>query len=288
MSRGRVWIGPSGFAYPEWRGDFYPRELPANRWLGHVAERFDTIELNGTFYSLKSPDQFRAWARAAPREGFVYAVKGSRFVTHDKKLHDVETALANFYASGVLALGAAIGPFLWQLPPGLGFHADRVTAFLDMLPRSTGDAEILARKHDERLTRGALTRSEAKCRYRHAFEIRHRTFLDPAFFRLLARHGDALVIADTAGLYPMVEETTADFVYARLHGDTALYRSRYEDEVLASWADRIVTWAKGGRDVYVYFDNTACGHAPHDALRLRAMVEARGIVSGRRAAGGSR
>lgn len=281
MSRGRVWIGPSGFAYPEWRGNFYPRDLPANRWLQHAAERFDSIELNGTFYSLKSPDVFRAWARAAPAGGFVYAVKGSRFVTHDKKLHDVGTALANFYASGVLALGATTGPFLWQLPPGLGFHADRIAAFLELLPRSTDDAERLAKKHDARLTRGALTRAEVRCRYRHAFEVRHPTFLEPDFFRLLARHGDALVVADTAGLYPMIEELTADFVYVRLHGDTELYCSRYDDEALASWADRVEAWAKDGRDVYVYFDNTALGHAPKDALRLRRMLDERGIRRGR-------
>jgi uncharacterized protein YecE (DUF72 family) len=242
-----------------------------------VAERFDSIELNGTFYSLKSPDVFHAWARAAPAGGFVYAVKGSRFVTHDKKLHDVEVPLANFYASGVLALGHSTGPFLWQLPRGLGFHADRVEAFLELLPRSSDEAERLAQKHDDRLSRGALTRAEARCRYRHAFEVRHPTFVDPAFFRLLEEHGAALVIADTAGLHPMIEELTADFVYVRLHGDTELYRSRYDDETLVSWADRIEAWVKGGRDVYVYFDNTALGHAPKDALRLRARLEERGI-----------
>jgi len=281
---GRVWIGPSGFAYPDWRGKFYPQDLPANRWLRYAAERFDSIELNGTFYSLKSPDVFRAWARAAPGGGFVYAVKGSRFVTHNKKLRDVDAALANFYASGILALGAATGPFLWQLPPGLGFHQDRVAAFLDLLPRSTDDAEILARKHDARLTRGALTRAEARCRYRHALEIRHPSFVDPAFYRLLARRGDALVIADTAGLYPAVEEPTADFVYARLHGAEELYASRYDDATLASWADRIAGWSRGGRDVYVYFDNTAHANATRDALRLVALVQALGINQISRAA----
>ncbi|MFT3767144.1 MAG: DUF72 domain-containing protein [Minicystis sp.] len=277
QASGRVWIGPSGYSYQEWRGGFYPAGLAANRWLAHAARQFDSIELNGTFYSLKSPDSFQAWASAAPPAGFVYAVKGTRFVTHDKKLHDVETPLANFFASGVLALGDKTGPFLWQLPPGLGFHEDRVAAFLDLLPRSTEEAEILAREHDDRLTRGALTEAVAHVRYRHAFEIRHRTFVSPAFYKLLAQRGDALVIADTAGLYPVVEEPTADFVYVRLHGDTELYRSRYEDEALTSWANRIEQWAKGGRDVYVYFDNTALGHAPYDALRLVAMLEERGI-----------
>jgi uncharacterized protein YecE (DUF72 family) len=274
---GRIWIGPSGYAYPEWRGGFYPRGLPAGRWLAHAAEVFDSIELNGTFYSLKSPDVFRGW-RAVVRPGFVFAVKGSRFVTHDKKLHDVEVPLANFFASGVLALGEATGPFLWQLPPQLGFDAGRMEAFLDLLPKSSTEAERLAKKHDARLTHGALVRAAAPVRYRHAFEIRHPSFVTPAFYEMLAKHGAALVLADTAGRFPMIDEPTAGFAYVRLHGAEELYMSRYDDRTLASFADRAVRWAKEGRDVYVYFDNTAQGHAPDDALRLRAMIEERGIA----------
>ncbi|APR85282.1 Hypothetical protein A7982_10631 [Minicystis rosea] len=279
---GRVWVGISGYAYPEWRGGFYPTDLPQSRFLAHAVSRFDSIELNGTFYSLKSPASFHAWARAVPVPGFVYAVKGPRFVTHDKKLRDIEAPLANFFASGVLALGAATGPFLWQLPPGLGFHEDRLATFLERLPRTAHEAEALARKHDDHLTHGALVRAAARVPYRHAFEVRHPTFDVPAFRRLMARHGAAIVVADTAGRYPMLDDPLSDFVYVRLHGDTELYRSRYETKVLAAWADRVRAWAKAGRDVYVYFDNTALGQAPHDAARLSAMLEARGIERPRR------
>jgi uncharacterized protein YecE (DUF72 family) len=275
-ARGRVWIGPSGYAYPEWRGAFYPPDLPASHFLQFAASRFDSIEINSTFYRLASPGSFHAWAAAVQSPAFVYAVKGSRYITHDKKLSGVGTALANFYASGVLSFGARTGPFLWQLPHGLGFDADRMAAFLDQLPDGANDAARLARKHDARLTHGVTLRPEAPCRYRHAFEVRHPSFATDAFFRLLERRGAATVIADTAGKYPVLDAVTADFVYVRLHGAEALYASKYEDQELEGWADRVDRWSRG-RDVYVYFDNTACGHAPGDALRLRAMLAARGV-----------
>jgi uncharacterized protein YecE (DUF72 family) len=264
---GRVWVGTSGYAYPEWRGSFYPEDLPASRYLAHAASALDSIELNGTFYSLKSPAIFQGWARAAEAPGFVFAMKGSRFITHQKRLAGVETALAHFYASGVLALGERGGPFLWQLPPGLAFDVGRVGAFLDLLPVSTDQAARLA---------GAPAAAEAPRPCRHAFEIRHSSFTTDAFFHLLERHGAALVVADTAGRFPAIEELTADFVYVRLHGAEVLYASRYRDDELARWADRIERWASH-RDVYVYFDNTAEAHAPRDALRLRALLDARGV-----------
>ncbi len=210
----------------------------------------------------------------------MYAVKGSRFITHDKKLSGVEAALANFYASGVLSLGAKTGPFLWQLPRGLGFDEARVAAFLEQLPQGANDAARLAKKHDARVTHGVTLRPEAPCRYRHAFEVRHPSFVTDRFFHLLERHGAAAVIADTAGHYPLFDVVTADFVYVRLHGADVLYASRYGDRALEAWADRVDRWSRG-RDVYVYFDNTACGHAPEDALRLRAILAARGVF-GRR------
>src|SRR5262245_34991279 len=126
---GRVWIGPSGYAYPEWRGSFYPEDVPARAYLAHAARRFDSLELNGTFYSLKTPATFRTWADTEAAPGFVYAVKGSKFISHEKKLAGVEVPLANFYASGVLGLGDKTGPFLWQLPPQLGFDEGRMAAF---------------------------------------------------------------------------------------------------------------------------------------------------------------
>ncbi|HEV8253180.1 MAG TPA: DUF72 domain-containing protein, partial [Vicinamibacteria bacterium] len=165
-ARGRVWIGTSGYDYPHWFHRFYPRSLPRRRWLSYIAERFNSIELNGTFYSLKSPDVFRRWVAQTPRR-FLFAVKGSRFITHNLKLRRAEGALANFWASGVLALGRKTGPFLWQLPAGYRFDPERIESFVRLLPRDTREGEALAREHDHRLRRGALVRADEHVRYRH-------------------------------------------------------------------------------------------------------------------------
>ena len=289
---GNVLVGISGYAYPGWRGAFYPPNLPYRAGLAHASRIFDSIELNGTFYSLKSPDVYRRWHAETP-DGFVFAVKGSRFITHNLKLARAETALANFYASGVLALGRKTGPFLWQLPERLRFDASRVRAFLELLPRSSEEAAALARGHDARVKRGALVEAAERVRYRHAFEVRHPSYLTAEFYDLLRTHGCAFVIADTAGVFPYAEEVTADFVYVRLHGSRELYVSGYEDAELDTWARRIRRWmrtppARAGRgsrdgararvrglDVYVYFDNDARVHAPVDAQRLMARLRVR-------------
>ncbi|HEU5260441.1 MAG TPA: DUF72 domain-containing protein [Gemmatimonadales bacterium] len=252
---------------------FYPPDLPARRWLEYASRQFNSIELNGTFYSLKSPAVFRRWGAETPGSGFVFAVKGSRFITHNLKLARAAGALANFYASGVLALGRKTGPFLWQLPATYRFDAERVEEFLRLLPRGTTAAARLARRHDRRLRGGVLTRALARLRYRHAFEVRHPSFLTREFYDQLEAHGGALVVADTAGTFPCVEELTADFVYVRLHGSRALYASAYTESELDRWATRVEQWAgsrggRAGRDVYVYFDNDAFAHAPHNALAL--------------------
>ncbi|HWC73917.1 MAG TPA: DUF72 domain-containing protein [Gemmatimonadales bacterium] len=267
-------IGISGYNYPRWRGPFYPRDLAARHWLEYASRQFNSIELNGTFYSLKSPAVFRRWAQETPNSGFVFAVKGSRFITHNLKLTRPVPPLANFYASGILALGRKTGPFLWQLPPNLRFSAARVEAFLESLPRSSADAARLARRHDHRVKRGALLKASARVRYRHAFEVRHPSFFTPEFYELLRRFNVALVIADTAGKFPSVEELTADFVYVRLHGSTALYASDYSAAELDQWAERIRRWRTQDRDVYVYFDNDALAHAPHNARALAERVHA--------------
>lgn len=264
----RAFVGISGYNYAGWRGSFYPHELAARRWLEYASRQFNSIELNGTFYSLKSPAVFRRWAAETPASGFTFAIKGSRFITHNLKLARATTALGNFYASGILALGRKTGPFLWQLPPTWRFHPDRIAEFLELLPRNTAEASRVARRHDARLKHGALLKPAAPIRYRHAFEVRHTSFFTRAFYDLLRDFGCALVIADTAGKYPMVEELTADFVYVRLHGSTTLYASNYSDAELDAWAKRIVAWRNGGRDVYVYFDNDALGHAPNNAAAL--------------------
>jgi uncharacterized protein YecE (DUF72 family) len=273
---GNVLIGISGYDYKPWRGRFYPDDIPARRWLEFASRRFETIELNGTFYSLKSPPVFERWAAEVPDE-FVFAVKGGRFITHNLKLRNAEASLGNFFASGVLALGAKTGPFLWQLPATYRFEAERLDAFMRLLPRSSRDAEAVARQHDHRLRRGALVEAAATVPYRHAFEVRHPTYFCDEFFSLLREHRCAFVVADTAGKFPYAEEVTADFVYVRLHGSQQLYASGYTDRELVAWTAKIISWRGSGRrrrDVYVYFDNDAKVHAPFDALRLRQRVDA--------------
>jgi uncharacterized protein YecE (DUF72 family) len=269
----RAYVGISGYDYKGWRGRFYPPRLPARDWLHHASHTFNSIELNGTFYSLKSPDVFRRWRDEAPDTDFVYAVKGGRFITHNLKLRNVETALGNFFASGVLALGRKTGPFLWQLPGTYRFDAERLDGFIRQLPRDSTDGEAVARAHDERLRRGALVTSAERLPYRHAFEVRHPSYFTEEFYDLLRAHDCGFVIADTAGRYPYAEKVTADFVYVRLHGSRELYVSGYTDAELDVWAARLKQWRGHGRDVYVYFDNDAKVHAPFDALRLRERVD---------------
>ena len=152
----RVWVGTSGWRYPPWRGTFYPPGLPQRRELAHLAGLVNSVEINGSFYSLQRPESYRAWAAETP-DDFVFAVKGSRYITHLKQLRDVRVPLANFLASGVLALGPKLGPLLWQLPPRLRFDAARIDEFLALLPRSTGAAAQLAGEHDARLDGRAET-----------------------------------------------------------------------------------------------------------------------------------
>lgn len=271
----RVYVGISGYDYPRWAGAFYPKDVPRREWLRYAGRAFNSIELNGTFYSLKSPAVFEKWAAETPGRGFVFAVKGSRFITHNLKLRRAEAALANFYASGVLALGRKTGPFLWQLPATYRFDAERIDAFLGLLPKDSAAAEEIARGHDARLRRSALVRSPVRVRYRHALEVRHESYFHPEFYDLLRRHRCAFVVADTAGKFGSAEEVTARFVYVRLHGSRKLYVSGYTPAELDTWAARIRQWMAAGRDVYVYFDNDAKVHAPHDALALAARVRPR-------------
>jgi uncharacterized protein YecE (DUF72 family) len=270
-ARGRAYIGISGWRYPPWRGVFYPKGLPQRRELEYAAERLTSIEINGSFYMLQKPEAYRSWHDATPAE-FVFAVKGGRFITHMKKLAGVDTALANFFASGVLALRDKLGPVLWQLPPNLGFDAERLAAFFALLPRTTAEAAALARQHDERLEGRALTEAAVNRPITHALEVRHSSFFNPAFLPLLREHRISLVVADTAGRWPKIVEVTADPVYVRLHGDVELYTSGYSEQALDEWAARCRTWLEAGLDVHVYFDNDVKVHAPYDAMNLLARL----------------
>lgn len=278
-------IGISGWVYPRWRGTFYPKDLPHRRELEFASRAFRSIEINGTHYSLQSPKSFRKWHDETP-DDFVFSVKGTRFITHIRRLRDVEKPLANFFASGVLALEKKLGPFLWQLPPSFRFDAGRIDHFLSLLPRTTTSAARLARRHDSHLRHRAWCRPGPNRRLRHCLEVRHGSFMTPGFFQILRRHRVAFVFADTAGKWPYAEDLTGDFVYIRLHGDKKLYVSGYTPRALKRWAERIGQWAKGGqprdarlisslkprprksRDVFVYFDNDAKVKAPPNARDL--------------------
>src|SRR4051812_24004284 len=208
-------IGISGWTYAPWRGVFYPKGVTQKNELAYASRAFNSIEINGTFYSLQRPNSFQAWYEQTP-DDFVFSVKGGRFITHMKKLVGVETALANFFASGVLALREKLGPILWQLPPMLSFNEGRLANFFDLLPRDTRAAAKLASKHDERLKGRSFTKAQVAQPIRYALEVRHASFKTPAFVALLRKHRVALVRADTAGKWPYMEDVTADFIYARL------------------------------------------------------------------------
>jgi uncharacterized protein YecE (DUF72 family) len=284
-----IHIGISGWRYEPWRGVFYPPGLVQARELDYAARQLPTIEINGSFYSLQRPSSYAAWYAATP-PGFVFAVKGNRFLTHMLKLRGIDKPLANVLASGMLGLREKLGPVLWQFPPQLRFEADKIEAFLAMLPRDTGQALEIARGHDERMEGRALLEIDAVRPLRHAVEVRHESFRDEAFIRLLRKYGVALVVADTAGKWPDYEDVTADFVYIRLHGEHELYASGYEDASLERWAERIRLWSEGkqpadarlmsdsappkrkSRDVYCYFDNDIKVRAPFDAKRLMELL----------------
>jgi uncharacterized protein YecE (DUF72 family) len=256
---------------------------------------FRAIEVNGTFYGLQRPESFARWAEETP-EDFVFAVKAPRFITHVRRLREPLAPLANFLASGVLRLGPKLGPILWQFPPSFQFDGELLRDFLTLLPHEPADAVALAKKHDDRLNGRSWLHADDCPRLRHAIEIRHESFVDPAFVALLRRFDVALVCADTVA-WPRLMDLTSDFVYCRLHGDKELYRSGYDDMALTRWANRVRAWSGGKpmhdgrfadadagtdrpRDTFVFFDNTDKQRAPGDALTLRAKLE----HDGRRAA----
>ena len=288
MAAGKIRVGISGWRYKGWRGKFYPAKLRQKDELHYAAEKFSTIEINGTFYSLQTTESFARWARETP-DDFVFAVKGSRFLTHMRRLREVETPLATFFASGLLGLGAKLGPFLWQLPPNFKFDAIRLAEFFKLLPRDLESAARLALKRDRKIVPHARTKVTQNRPLRHALEIRHESFRTKEFIALLREHDIGLVCADTVE-WPRLMDLTSDFMYCRLHGSKVLYASGYDRKSIDAWAERAVAWAAGqeagetekaiaraapkrsSRDVYIYFDNDAKVRAPADALSLIARI----------------
>lgn len=282
---GTIRIGISGWRYEPWRGVFYPKDLAQRRELEFASRAFPTIEINGSFYSLQHPASYQAWADATP-PGFVFSIKGGRYITHMLRLKNCERAMANFFASGIFNLREKIGPFLWQFPPQFRYDEERFEDFFQRLPRDLASALSLARRRDARMTGRCRLGIDCNRPLRHAVEIRHESFVNERFVAQLRRHNIALVVADTAGKWPHYEDVTADFIYIRLHGDAQLYVSGYTDEALERWAARIRAWADGSqasdaklmsakaprvrrsRDVYCYFDNDVKVRAPVDAHNL--------------------
>lgn len=281
-------VGISGWRYPPWRGVFYPADLPQRLELAYASREFSTIELNGSFYSLQTPASYAGWHAATPR-GFLFSVKGPRYLTHILRLKEIDRPLANFLASGLLELREKLGPILWQFPPSMRFDPERFEAFFEALPRDTGQARAMAGRHEARMRGRASLPAFADRPMRHAVEIRHESFIVPAFTQMLRHYGIGLVVADTAGKWPYREDVTADFVYIRLHGGEELYVSGYSDADLGRWSKRIAAWARGteprdacriggkaprlaGRDVFCYFDNDAKVEAPRNAKTLMRML----------------
>ena len=288
-------IGISGWTYAPWRCVFYPKDLPQSQELQYASRQVNSIEINGSFYSLQRPSSYQKWYDSTPAE-FVFSLKGGRFITHMRRLKNVEQPLANFLASGVLCLKEKLGPLLWQLPPNFVFDAEIIETFCNLLPHDTKSAAKLATAHHN-LKAGRFSLEIEKNRpMRHAIEVRHETFTDPKFIEILRRHNVALVTADTAGKWPFGEDITADFIYVRLHGDEELYASGYSGKALDHWEKRLRLWAAGKqpddaklwsstkprkathRDVYVYFDNDVKVRSPADAMALahRLGAEAQG------------
>ena len=278
-------IGISGWTYEPWRGVFYPKKLVQKRELEYASRVLNTIEINGTFYSLQTPESYRKWASEVP-DDFIFAVKGSKYITHRKRLKEIRTPLANFFASGLLLLGKKLGPILWQFPPWERFEADRFSNFLKLLPKTTKAAAKLAEENTIKKSENVWTEALANTKLRYAFEPRHESFFVPEFIELLRKHNAALTFADSAGKWPYAQDVTSDLIYIRLHGKDKLYDSDYSEPELHMWAKRIEAWTAGkepkdgtkvtpgkprsmtGRDVYVYFDNSIKVHAPFDAVQL--------------------
>jgi uncharacterized protein YecE (DUF72 family) len=261
----QAWVGTSGFNYPHWRGVLYPEGLPASRWLEHYAARYDAVELNVTFYRLPAPSAFAGWARRTPRH-FRFVLKGSRFLTHIKRLLDPFEGVRRFFEVSE-PLGGKLACVLWQLPPDLPADVDRLAGFLGAL-RDTGGLE----------------------RCRHAFEFRSTDWFQPAVFDLLAQARCAVAHPDwpvqvVPPRVPFRLQTrqlrrrprvrapfTAGFVYLRRHGPGERYRSGYSDAMLrsdAGWARR---WRDEGRDVFAFYNNDGGGHAVRDAARLADLI----------------
>ncbi len=244
---GRVIVGTSGYNYRHWSdGVFYPAGVPQRRWLEYYAQFFKTVELNVTFYRLPQKTTFEGWYKRTSSD-FTFAVKGSRFITHVKKLKDCEEPLKIFF-DNASKLKEKMGVVLWQLPPNLKANVQKLNNFSSLLVKS------------------AFSK-----RTRHVFEFRHKTWFCEEVYDLLRRHNFSLCIAHS-DRWPCVQEVTTDFIYLRFHGGQILYGSDYSDEELSEWTSKGKSWLSQGKDIYAYFNNDAYGFAVKNALTFRDLL----------------
>ena len=263
-------IGMSGWTYPPWRGGFYPKGLVQKRELEYASRQVNSIEINGTFYSLQKPTTFEKWFAQTPEE-FCFAVKGPQYVTHIKRLKDVQDPVANFFASGLLALRHKLGPILWQFPPNVTLKDDRFEKFLKLLPFDSKAAARLAKKHTDKMAERNYTQVDGDYAIRHAFEFRHPSFQNADFTAMMRAHGAAIVVAHAGEKSPYIEELTADFVYCRMHGEGKDYKKGYPEKLLRDWAKQAREWS-AKQDVYVYFDTEIKKYSPQDAINLAKLL----------------
>jgi uncharacterized protein YecE (DUF72 family) len=242
LGKGRAYIGTSGWHYDHWEGPFYPEGTAAGRRLAYYSQRLDTVELNNSFYQLPKRETLEQWRETTP-EGFAFAVKASRYITHMKKLKDPDEPLANFLEP-VSVLGDKLGPVLFQLPPNWRVNHRRLEDFLRALPEGG----------------------------RYVMEFRDESWFDGRVLELLRAHNVAFCIYDIAGR-GSPKEVTADFAYVRLHGPAEeAYQGSYSPRQLSGWAGALSAWLRRGRDAYCYFDNDQAGYAAQNALRLAEML----------------
>ncbi|SEQ29344.1 Uncharacterized conserved protein YecE, DUF72 family [Devosia sp. YR412] len=266
-STGVIRTGTAGWVFEPWRGTFFPEGLVQKKELACAASRLGSIEINATFRANQKPASFAKWAGEAARDGFVFSIKGPKLVTHIKRLKNCEIELANFFASGPLALGAKLGPFVWQLPPNVSYDRDVLANFLNLLPKTTADYVKLSSKADERLKSEPFLDTAGVGPIRHAIELRNASFDVPEVNALLAEHNMARVIADTAE--NPSRELTADFAYCRLQGPARGDAQGYQADDIADWAKTVKAWADAGKDVFAYFVHEDKLHAPANAIALR-------------------
>ena len=271
--KGTIRTGTAGWVYAPWRGTFFPTGLVQKKELAYAASRLTSIEINATFRANQKPQSFARWAAETP-EDFRFSVKGPQLVTHIRRLKNCEPELANFFASGPLALGSRLGPFVWQLPPNLAFERESFAAFLALLPQDGEGYRALAGQADPARGEPYLDTS-AVGPIRHAIEPRHPSFETQEVHDLLSAHNIARVIADTPE--NPSRTLTADFAYCRLQGPARQGATGYEPADIADWAETMAGWRESGRDVYAYFVHEDKLHAPANAIALR---QALGITLG--------